>query len=158
MTLNVRDLDQKTRLPLRRIRIVNVYDQFIGRKYIFLGAYAKRRRAIKDINQNKIITKRIILIDDFNAYSSKQNLIYEKLIGVKALEALLTKFNLVVINEKGMPTRRLSEKIFIIDLVVISPDMGDIITWYILEKKFLSILNYELIIVCWSNLAEDFAK
>ena len=46
-----------------------------------------------------------------------------------------------------MLTRRLLEKIFIIDLVVISPGIKNIITWCILEKKFLSILDYELIIV-----------
>ena len=50
MALDIRDFDQKTRLPLRRIRVVNVYDQVIGRGYIYLGAYIKRRRTIKDIN------------------------------------------------------------------------------------------------------------
>ena len=50
MILNVRDLDQKTRLPLRRIKVVNVYDQFIGREYTYLGTYTKRRRAIKNVN------------------------------------------------------------------------------------------------------------
>ena len=50
MTLDVRDLDQKIRLFLKRIRVVNVYDQFIGRGYTYLGAYTKRRRAIEDIN------------------------------------------------------------------------------------------------------------
>ena len=50
MILNIRDFDQKIRLPLRRIKIVNVYDQFINRRYTFLRAYTKRRRAIEDIN------------------------------------------------------------------------------------------------------------
>ena len=137
---------------------MNVYDQFIDRKYIFLGAYVRRRRAIEDVSWNKIIIKRIIFINDFNVYSSKWNLIYEKLIKVKVFETLLTKFNLVIINEKGMPTKRLLEKIFIINLVVTSPDIKDIITWYILGKKFLSILDYELIVVNWSDLAEDLAR
>ena len=128
MILNIRDFDQKIRFPLKRIKIVNVYDQFIGRKYTFLGAYIRRRRTIKDISQNKIIIEKIVLIGDFNAYNSKWNLIYEKLIKVKAFEALLTKFNLIVINEKGVPTRRSSEKIFIINLVVTSPDIEDIMT------------------------------
>ena len=77
----------------------------------------------------------------------KWNLIYEKLIKVKALEALLTKFNLIIVNEEGVPTRRLLEKIFIINLVVTSPGIKDIITWYILEREFLSILDHELIVV-----------
>ena len=107
---------------------MNVYDQIISRRYIYLGAYARKRRAIKDVNWNKIIIKRIVFIRDFNTYSSKWNLIYEKLIGVKTLEALLIKFNLIVVNEEGVLTRRLSEKIFIIDLVVTSPGIKDIIT------------------------------
>ena len=48
--LNIKDFDQKIRLLLKRIRVVNVYDQFIGRRYTFLGTYVRRRRAIKDIN------------------------------------------------------------------------------------------------------------
>ena len=50
MALNVGDFDQKTRLPLRRIKVVNVYDQFINRKYIQLRAYTRERRTTKDIN------------------------------------------------------------------------------------------------------------
>ena len=118
MILDIRDLNQKTCLLLKRVKIVNVYDQFIGREYIYLEAYIKKRRAIKDINQNKIIIKRIILISDFNVYSSKWNLIYERLIKAKTLEALLTKFNLIVVNEERILTRRLLEKISIINLVV----------------------------------------
>ena len=50
MTLDIRDLNQKIRLLSKRTKVVNVYDQFIGRKYTFLGTYIKRKRAIKDIN------------------------------------------------------------------------------------------------------------
>ena len=50
MALDVRDLDQKTRLPSKRTKVVNVYDQFIGRGYTFLGAYIRRRRTIEDVN------------------------------------------------------------------------------------------------------------
>ena len=71
MTLDVRDFDQKIRLFLKRIRIVNVYDQFIGREYIYLGAYIRKRRAIKDVSQDKIIIERTVFIGDFNAYNSK---------------------------------------------------------------------------------------
>ena len=48
--LDVKDFDQKIRLSLKRIKVVNVYDQFINREYIYLGAYIRRRRTIKDIN------------------------------------------------------------------------------------------------------------
>ena len=47
---------------------------------------------------------------------------------IKILEALLTKFNLIIINEERVLTRRLLKKIFIINLIVTSPDIKDIIT------------------------------
>ena len=50
MILNIRNLNQKTRLPLKRIKIVNVYDHFIGRGYTYLEAYIKIRRIIEDIS------------------------------------------------------------------------------------------------------------
>ena len=48
--LDIKDLNQKTRFSLRRIKVVNVYDQFIGRRYIYLGTLIRKRRAIKDVN------------------------------------------------------------------------------------------------------------
>ena len=69
--LNIKDLNQKTRLSLRRIKVVNVYDQVIGRRYIYLGVYIRRRRVIENISWDKIIIERIIFIGNFNIYSSK---------------------------------------------------------------------------------------
>ena len=127
MILDIRDFDQKIRILIRRIRVINIYDQVIGRKYTYLKVYIRKRRVIKDISQDKIIIKRIIFISDFNAHSLKQNFIYENLIEARLLEALLTKFNLIIINEKGMLIKRLLKKIFIIDLAIIAPNMRDII-------------------------------
>ena len=106
---------------------MNIYDQVIGRRYTYLGAYIRRRRAIKDINWDKIIIKRTIFISDFNVYNLKWNSIYENLIKARLLEALLTKFNLIIINEENMLIRRLLEKIFIIDLAITTPNIRDII-------------------------------
>ena len=44
-----------------------------------------------------------------------------------------------------MLIRRLLEKIFIIDLVIISPSMGDTMIWCILGRNYLLISDYELI-------------
>ena len=48
--LDIRDLDQKIRILIRRIKVINIYDQVIDRKYTYLRAYTKKRRIIKDIN------------------------------------------------------------------------------------------------------------
>ena len=111
MILNIRDFDLKTRLFIRYTKIINVYDQVIDRGYIYLGAYIKKRKAIEDIGQDRIITKKIIFINNFNVYNSKWNYIYERLTSVKLLEKLLNKYNLIIINEEGVLIRRLSEKI-----------------------------------------------
>ena len=72
---------------------------------------------------NKIIIKRTVFISDFNVYSSKWNSICENSIKARPLEALLTKFNLIIINEKGILIRRLLEKVSIIDLVITAPNI-----------------------------------
>ena len=125
--LDIKDLNQKIRIPIRRIRVMNVYDQVIGREYTYLEAYVRRRRTIKDISWNRIIIEKTVFISDFNAYSLKWNFTCENLIGTRLLKELLIKFNLIIINEKGMLIRRLLKKIFIIDLVIIAPNMRNTI-------------------------------
>ena len=66
---------------------------------------------------------------------------------MRSLEELLTRFNLIIINEEGVPIRRLLEKIFIIDLIITSFNIRDIIIWCILGISYLSILDYEFIVV-----------
>ena len=48
--LDVKDLDLKTRLLIKYTKIVNVYDQIIGREYIYLRVYTKKKKIIKDIS------------------------------------------------------------------------------------------------------------
>ena len=49
MVLDVRNLDLKTKLFIKYIKIINVYDQIIDREYIYLKIYTRRRKAIKEI-------------------------------------------------------------------------------------------------------------
>ena len=157
IVLDIRDLDQKIRIPIKRIRVVNIYDQVIGREYTYLGAYIRKKRIIEDVSWNKIIIKRTIFISDFNAHNSKQNFIYENLIKARPLETLLTKFNLIIINEKGILIRRLSENISIIDLAIIAPNIKNTIIQYILERNYLLISDYELIIISQPDLIKESA-
>ena len=56
-----------------------------------------------------------------------------------------------------MPIRRLLEKVFIIDLTITSPSIGDIMIWCILGISYLSMSDYELIVVSWPDLSEESA-
>ena len=69
----------------------------------------------------------------------------------------MDKYNLIIINEEGVATRRSSEKISIINLIITLPSLSDSMTWYILGKAYSLILDYKLIIVGWPDLAEDLA-
>ena len=51
---------------------------------------------------------------------------YENSIGARLLETLLTKFNLIAINEESILIKRLLEKVFIIDLAITAPNIKDI--------------------------------
>ena len=50
IVLDIRDLNQKTRIPIKRIKVINIYDQVISRRYTYLKAYTRKRRAIEDIS------------------------------------------------------------------------------------------------------------
>ena len=139
------------------MKIINIYNQIIGRGYIYLGIYIRKRRTIKDISQNRIIIEKTIFINNFNTYSSKQNLIYESSIGTRFFEKLLNRFNLIIINEEGVPIKRLLEKIFIIDLTITSSSIKDTIIQCILRISYLSMLDYEFIIVNQPDLLKESA-
>ena len=155
MVLDVRDLDRETQLPIRATRIVNVYNQVIGRGRTYKGGSKRRRRAIEDVNWNQVITERTIFISDFNTHSPMWNPVHQPTTRARTLEELLTQFELMTINELGVTTRRSSENMSIIDLTITSPSMGDSMTWNISDSKYLSMSNHKLIIVKWEDLAED---
>ena len=50
MILNIRDFNQKIRILIRRIKVMNIYDQIIDRGYTYLKAYTRKRRVIEDIS------------------------------------------------------------------------------------------------------------
>ena len=56
-----------------------------------------------------------------------------------------------------MLIRRLLEKIFIIDLAITAPSIKDTIIQCILRKSYLSISDYELIIMSWPDLIKESA-
>ena len=73
MIVDVRRNDPINRELGRRTRIVNIYDQNLGRGCTYLGGSETIRRAIQDINWGLIIRGRTILLGDFNAYSQRWN-------------------------------------------------------------------------------------
>ena len=48
--LDIKDLNQKICILIKRIKVMNVYDQVIGRGYTYLRAYIRKRRTIEDIS------------------------------------------------------------------------------------------------------------
>ena len=75
--------------------------------------------------------------------------------GAKVLEDLLIRFDLVVINEEGIATRKVLENLSIINLTITSPSIGDLMSWLILRGGCSSTSNHELILVGWEDQEND---
>ena len=68
IAIDVRKCDPNNKELGRLTKIVNVYDQNIGRGYTYSGGSETVRRAIQDVSWGPIIRSRTILIGDFNAH------------------------------------------------------------------------------------------
>jgi len=55
---------------LQQIRIVNVYDNTIGKGCTWQGAEAQRRQALKDVSWEQVIQERVLLVENFNTHSA----------------------------------------------------------------------------------------
>lgn len=57
----------------RKTRIVNIYDNKLGKIQIWEGPDRRVRRAIQDILWESIIKRQMLILGDMNAYSSIWN-------------------------------------------------------------------------------------
>lgn len=53
--LEIRDLDQQTKWPERKTRVLNVYDNRVGQGCTWMGNTPRVRRALEDIKWDSII-------------------------------------------------------------------------------------------------------
>ena len=69
LTLDIRDIDNRTNKPARRTRVINAYDNRVGQGCTWEGNTTRNRRALEDILWDRVIRGRVLLVGDMNAHS-----------------------------------------------------------------------------------------
>ena len=154
MALDVKELHQKTSKVLRRTRVVNMYDNVIGRGHTWQGPTPVIRRAIQDICWNSVIRGRVLLVGDMNAHSPSWNPHCTRRQNAGPLEELIDKFELIVNNNTDFATRPASQGISIIDLALSTGNLGPLTLWEIPEE-YPSLSDHELVLLQWDDLRSD---
>ena len=72
LTIDVWELG-RTQERVRRTRVINCYDNWLGANHLWQGENTQRRRAIEDANWEQLIIGRCLLLGDFNAHSHLWN-------------------------------------------------------------------------------------
>lgn len=62
MVLDISELHPQSGRCLRRTRVVNLYDNKVGKEQLWEGSSATIRRAIQDISSRSIIRGRVLLV------------------------------------------------------------------------------------------------
>ena len=69
LVLDIKKLHLRTRKPIQKTRVVNIYDNSVGQECTWQGHTAVAQRAIQDIGWNNIIRGHVLLLGDINAHS-----------------------------------------------------------------------------------------
>jgi len=69
IALDIWELHPKTKAKRRRTRLINIYDNRIGRGTCYEKEANYIWRVIKEISWNILLRGRVVLLGDFNAYS-----------------------------------------------------------------------------------------
>ena len=69
LVLDIKELYPVSRKILRKTRVVNLYDNKVGRGQVWEGSDPSIRRAIQDLSWRNIIKGRVLIIGDMNAHS-----------------------------------------------------------------------------------------
>ena len=67
--LENRELDPQSKKPGRITRVVNVYNNRVGRGCIWDGSIQRIRRALEDVDWEPIIRDKVLIAGDINAHS-----------------------------------------------------------------------------------------
>lgn len=142
----------------RRTRIVNIYDNWVGRDQIWQGDREEKRRAIQDAEWETIIDGRTVLAGDFNAHSTYWNPECKRRERAEILEGLIDKYNLIINNDTLIPTRpKQTAGRSVIDLTFTTPILGFVAAWTI-DSEYATPSDHELITFDLENLDETFGS
>lgn len=104
-----------------------------------------------------MIQRWVILLDYINAHNPVWNQHCQKKQNAKFLENLIKKFDLFINNKFERTTRSANAGVFDIDLSLLPIQLGFLTLWDISEE-YLSLSNYELILLQWDNIGNNPSK
>jgi ribonuclease HI len=149
LTLDIQELSTRNGSG-RRTRVVNVYDNIVGRGRTWEGPTERVRRAIEDMNWGVLMRGRVLVVGDMNAHSPRWNpASMQGHPSAKVLEELVDKYQLIINNQLGTYTRKASKAV--LDLALTTIEMGPLTTWEIPEG-YPSLSDHELIVLEWADL------
>ena len=149
--LDIKEIDGQTERRLRKTRVINLYDNKIGRGQLWEGSSPTPRRAIQDICWRSIIRGRVLIVGDMNAHSPIWNPHCHQRQNAGPLEELIETYELLVNNNTDFPTRPGSRGMSIIDLALTSPGLGLLRVGEIPEE-YPSLSDHELILLEWEDM------
>ena len=71
--LEIRELDQLSKKPRRKMRALNIYDNRVGQGCTWSGNNPRIRQALEDVKREPIIRGRFLMAGDVNAHSPVWN-------------------------------------------------------------------------------------
>ena len=151
MLLEIRELDPQSKRPGRKTRVVNVYDNRVGRGCTWDGGIHRTRRALEDVNWEPIIRGRVLVAGDVNAHSPVWNPHCHKRQNASILEGFIDQFGLLINNEPGRSTRPTSQGVSVIDLALSTVELGPLTLWEIPEE-YPALSDHELILLRWEDI------
>lgn len=142
----------QARKRVRRTRIVNCYDNWLGRGRPWRGQEAHRWRALEDVDWTGVLRGRVLLAGDFNAHSTIWNPRNQTRQNAAPLEGLIEDYNLCINNDLTVATRpKKTPGESIIDLTLTTPEMGLLPTWAA-DNSGRTPSDHVLIVMEWTTL------
>lgn len=151
MVLDIKELHPQSGKSLRKTRVVNPYDNKVGRGQLWEGSTSSVCRVIQDISWRAVIRGRVLIVGDMNAHSPIWNPRCHQKQNAGPLEELIETYELLVNNDTDLPTRPASRGVSIIDLALTTPDLGLLRVWEIPEE-YPSLSDHELILLEWEDI------
>ena len=149
--LDIKELHSVSRKVMRKTRVVNLYDNKVGKGQVWERPSPRLRRAMQDISWSQVIRGRLLIVGDINAYSPIWNPRCRQRVNAGPLEELIEKYELIINNDTYLPTRPSSPGISIIDLALTSPELGPLRVWEFPEE-YPSLSDHELIMMEWEDI------
>lgn len=155
MVLDITKGQIHTKGRRRKTRIVNIYDNKLGKGQTWKGSDQRLRRAIQDILWKSIIKRRVLILGDMNAHSSMWNPHCQTRKNAGPLEELIEGYKLIINNDPDYAIRPASQGgVSIINLAFSSPELGPLYLWEIPEE-YPSLSDHELILLGWDDVEQQ---